>query len=235
MGDRRSLVVAMTVAVVVVGTATAAGAATGRTVAIWQMNESDGARAMIDSGGHELRGSIGREIEAGIRIDGATGYRFSRLEPDEPPAHPRHLVTVPDSDDLDPGDRDYTVTIRLRTTERFGNVIQKGQATVDGGNFKLQIPNGIVQCLFRGSSGEVIVSAPRPINNGRWHTARCDRTRSGLALSIDGSPVAHRAGHTGRIENSWPLSIGGKTDCDQYDVGCDYFAGDIDYVEIDAD
>ena len=32
----------------------------------------------------------------------------------------------------------------------------------------------------------------------------------------------------------WPLSIGGKTDCDQRDVGCDYYAGDLDWVEIEA-
>ena len=46
--------------------------------------------------------------------------------------------------------------------------------------------------------------------------------------------MARRSGWTGRIENSWPVSIGGKTDCDQIHVGCDYYAGDLDYVEIDA-
>ncbi len=37
------------------------------------------------------------------------------------------------------------------------------------------------------------------------------------------------------LKRGWPVSIGGKTDCDQIDVGCDYFAGDIDYIAVDAD
>ena len=126
------------------------------------------------------------------------------------------------------------MTVRLRTVNHFGNVVQKGQATVSGGSYKLQIPSGRVQCWFRGSAGAVLVTAPRPINDGRWHTVRCARTADGVTLSIDGSWVAGRWGRTGLIRNSWPLSIGGKTDCDQIDVGCDYFAGDIDYLEIDA-
>jgi hypothetical protein len=232
MGSRRSFVVMMIAATVVAGTATTAEAASGHTVATWEMNEPAGARTMADSSGHGLRGSIGGEVGPGVHVRGVAGYRFSRLEPDSPPPHPRHLVTVRDAADLDPGRRNYTVTVRLRTTEYFGNIIQKGQATVSGGSFKLQIPSGKVQCLFRGSDGQVIVSAPGAINDGWWHTVRCARTTSQLTLTVDGSVVARRSGRTGWIANSWPLSIGGKTSCDQVDVGCDYYAGDIDYVEI---
>jgi hypothetical protein len=231
---KRSLGVAVAAASLLLGAASPAHAAASRVVAVWEMNEPAGSRSMADDSGHGLRGSIGREVGTGVRVDGARGYRFDRLDPDTPPTRPQHLVTVQDRDELDPGNRDYSVTVRLRTTYQFGNIVQKGQATVAGGNWKLQIPNGIVQCLFRGSSSQIIVSAPRRINDGRWHTARCDRTGSGVTLRIDGSEVAHRSGWTGRIANSWPLSIGGKTDCDQIDVGCDYYAGDIDYLEVDA-
>jgi hypothetical protein len=235
MRIRRTLAVVLTAASALMGTAAAANARpVAHPVALWAMNESPGARTMLDSSGHGLRGSIGGEVATGVRVSGATGYRFSRLDPDTPPPHPRHVVTVPDTSGLDPDSRDYAVTVRLRTTYQFGNIIQKGQATVTGGNFKLQIPRGIVQCLFRGSIGSRLVSAPRPINDGRWHTVRCERTGSGLTLTIDGSVVARRSGWTGRIANSWPLSIGGKTSCDQVEVGCDYYAGDIDYIEIDA-
>ncbi|GAA2616382.1 hypothetical protein GCM10010399_54120 [Dactylosporangium fulvum] len=234
MRGGRSFVVVSTVAAVVAGTATTAGAAARNTVAVWQMNESAGARTMVDSGGRGLHGAVGGEIVTGVRTGGATGYHFSRLAPDTPPPHPRHLVTVPDNAALDPGTRDYAVTLRLRTTGKFGNLVQKGQATVAGGNFKLQIPSGKVQCLFRGSSGSVIVTAPRAINDGRWHTVRCERTASGLTLAVDGQTVARRAGRTGAIANSWPVSIGGKTSCDQIDVGCDYYFGDLDYIAIEA-
>jgi hypothetical protein len=233
MRSLRSVAVVMAAASAIIGTATRAEGAS-RVVALWAMNESRGARTMLDSSGHGLRGAIGFEVAAQVRVDGATGYRFSRLSPDTPPTHPHHLVTVPDHAALDPGERDYAVTLRLRTTYQFGNVIQKGQATVPGGNFKLQIPNGIVQCLFRGSVRQLIVSSPRAYNDGRWHVVRCQRTRTGVTLAVDGSTVAHGAGWTGSIANSWPLSIGGKTSCDQIDEGCDNYAGDNDYAEIDA-
>ena len=235
MRSRRTFAVAVIAATLLLGTPAPADAAPDHLVALWEMNESPGSRTMIDSSGHGLRGSVGGEVDAGVRVGGATGYRFSRLEPDTPPAHPRHLVTVPDAAALDPGSRDFAITIRLRTTHHFGNIVQKGQATVSGGNYKLQIPGGIVQCLFRGSAGTVLVSSPRPLNDGRWHTVRCVRTSAGLTLAVDGATVARRLGPSGRIANSWPLSIGGKTSCDQVYVGCDYFAGDIDYIALEAD
>lgn len=232
---RRVLTVAVAAAVLAGGSATAASAGTGyRPVAIWSMNEGPGARTMIDSSGNGLHGAIGNEVITDVGVNGATGYRFTRLQPDRPPTHPRHLVTVGDTSALDPGSRNYAVTIRLRTTYHFGNIIQKGQATASGGNFKLQIPSGIVQCLFRGANGTIIVQASRRINDGWWHVVRCERTGSGVSLAVDGRTVARRSGWTGPIANRWPLSIGGKTACDQRDVGCDYYAGDLDWVKIEA-
>jgi hypothetical protein len=229
MRNRRLWIVTLAASAVLAAPSPAEAAAR-HAIAIWDMNESSGARTMYDSSGHDLHGRIGREVGRG-----AGGYRFDRLEPDTPPARPGHLVIVPDDRELDPGDRDYAITVRLRTRDHFGNIIQKGQATVSGGSYKMQIPNGYAQCWFRGSAGAVLVAAPRSINDGRWHTVRCERTRQGVALSIDGRMVAGRYGWTGSISNSWPISIGGKTDCDQIDVGCDYFAGDLDYVTVEVD
>jgi hypothetical protein len=203
-----------------------------RLVAAWNMNERAGSTVMRDDSGNGLNGRIGAEVGV-AQVGGARGYRFDRLEPDTPPTHPRHLVVVPDSSLLNPGTDDFGVTLRLRTDYQFGNIIQKGQATVGGGSWKLQIPSGHVQCWFRGSAGSVLVTAPHQINDGRWHVVRCDRTEEGVSVAVDGVRVAGRYGATGRIANDWPLSIGGKTDCDQRVVGCDYYAGDIDYVAID--
>jgi hypothetical protein len=228
LGIRRLWVVTLAAS-----TALAAGAGPARAssvyeVAYWAMNEPAGARVMHDSSGNHLDGRIGAEVGTG------GGYRFARLDPDTPPPHPRHLVTVPDSAALDPGTRTFQITLRLRTLYHFGNIIQKGQATVPGGSYKLQIPNGHVQCWFRGSAGQVLVTAPRAINDGTWHTVSCTRYSDGVALMIDGTRVAGRWGQTGTIANSWPLSIGGKTVCDQRSVGCDYYAGDLGWVRIDA-
>ena len=72
------------------------------------------------------------------------------------------------------------------------------------------------------------------INDGRWHTVSCTRYPDGVTLTVDGAKVAGRWGRTGTIANSWPLSIGGKTVCDQRSVGCDYYAGELASVRIDA-
>ena len=234
MKNRRSLAAVLAAATVVLGTATTADAAATGPVAIWQLNEPAGATTMIDSSGHGLHGSIGNEVVTGLSISGATGYRFSRLPPDTPPPHPQHVIKVPDNAALDPGSRDYAVTVRLRTTHKFGNIVQKGQATVAGGNFKLQIPSGKLQCMFRGSADTILVSSPRALNDGNWHTVRCTRSKNDVTLVVDGATVARRSGWTGPIANTWPLSIGGKTGCDQVAVGCDYYAGDLDLVEIHA-
>jgi hypothetical protein len=221
------------VATLLAGAAGTARAAAEDPVAIWDLNEPAGSGTMYDSSGHGLDGRIGDEVGTGSSYAGALGYRFDRLDPDTPPTHPQHLVTVPSSDWLDPGDGDFAVTLRLRTTYQFGNIVQKGQATVPGGSWKLQIPNGHVQCWFRGADGSLLVTAPNQINDGDWHVVRCERTDDGVSLNIDGSTVAEKYGATGRIANSWPLSIGGKTECDQRTVGCDYYAGDLDYVAIE--
>ena len=203
-------------------------------VALWALNEAPGSERMVDSSGNGLHGRIGAEVGTGLTLGGDVGYRFERLEPDTPPARPGHLVVVPDDSALDPGEADYVVTVRLRTTNKFGNIIQKGQATVSGGNFKLQIPNGRVECTFRGAAAFMEVVAPYSINDGDWHVVQCARVRAGVLLMIDGTRVAARTGWTGRIANSWPVSIGGKLECDQRDVGCDYYAGDLDYIAIEA-
>ncbi|WP_433199796.1 LamG domain-containing protein [Dactylosporangium sp. CS-047395] len=240
MHNRGRYVVAVTFSTAATLVATAAGAgavteaAAGHTVARYEMNEGEHARTMVDGSGHGLDGAVGSEVRTGVRVQGETGYRFERLEPDTPPTHPRHLATVRSAPDLNPGNRDFAVTVRLRTQYHFGNIVQKGQATVDGGNYKLQIPSGVAQCLFRGDHGSLIVSSRSRLNDGRWHTVRCERTQAGIALVVDGRTEARASGWTGYIANGWPLSVGGKTDCDQRDVGCDYYAGDLDYVSLEA-
>jgi hypothetical protein len=233
MKIRRWIVTLAASTAALAGTSGTARAAADYPVAIWAMDEPAGARTMHDSSGNGLDGRIGNEVGVGSRYNGALGFRFSRLEPDTPPTHPHHVVVVPHSSLLDPGSGDFAVTLRLRTTYQFGNIVQKGQATVPGGSWKLQIPNGHVQCWFRGSAGQVLVTAPQKINDGKWHVVRCERSYEGVSLTIDGRTAAGKYGATGRIANNWPLSIGGKTECDQRSVGCDYFAGDLDYVAIE--
>ena len=78
------------------------------------------------------------------------------------------------------------------------------------------------------------VHSPHPLNDGRWHVVRCERSAAKVTMTVDGKLVATSPHATGSIGNNFPLTIGGKIKCNQVDVTCDYFAGDIDSVLIQA-
>lgn len=213
-----------------------AQAATPVTIASWQMDEGAGATTMVDGTGR-FDGAIGNEVRTGITVDGATGYSFERLKPNTPPAHPGHNVIVPHAAALNPGDRaEYAVEIRYRTTNPFGNIVQKGQATTRGGYWKIQLPQGEPSCLFRGPGGETnaIRARGKRIDDGQWHVVRCVATPTEARLYIDGLYIGRNGGTTGQIANTKALTVGGKGDCDQVKVTCDYFGGDIDYVKLEG-
>ena len=211
-----------------------AAPASAATLADWEMNEAPGAHTMVDSSGH-VNGTIGSAVQTGVNVQGATAYRWVFTSPTAPPPKPERLVQA-SSSTLNPGSGTYSVTLRYRTTKHFGNIVQKGQAGSTGGYFKLENPNGRLNCVFRGvsPSGSFLRKAVESgvISDGSWHTIVCTRTASGLSLTVDGTLVATAKGGTGTISNRNPLTIGGKLNCDQVKTTCDYFTGDIDYIKI---
>jgi Concanavalin A-like lectin/glucanases superfamily len=154
--------------------------------------------------------------------------------PDTPPAVPEHVVQVPDNSSLEPGSAytTFTVELRYRTKEKFGNIAQKGQATTPGGQWKIQNPLGRPSCLFKGSIGRTATRVPVALNDNQWHVLTCVLTRTRVTAYVDGVEVNHHNGGAGTIDNSFPMAVGGKTDCDQIVVTCDYYAGMIDYLRI---
>lgn len=222
---------AMVAAAAVVVTATAASAIASTTVAAWQLNEPSGASTMIDSSGFRLHGDIGDEVVTNTWFNGSRGYHFTGLNTSY--RNPERLVTVPDHPLLDPGSGDYAVTIRLRTGAGGGNIVQKGQSGTAGGFFKIDMSKGIVYCVFRGSAGQRAIGSGTPVNDKQWHTIRCERRADGVYITVDGKVTRSTKGRTGTISNSYPLSIGGKTSCNQRTVGCDYFIGILDSVRVE--
>jgi len=214
--------------VVTLAVPSSASADATTTLALYAMSEAKGSHTLVDSSGHHINGTIGGEV-----LLSGTAHTFPYLRPNTPPAHPGHLDTVASSL-LNPGTRDYAVNLRLKWTNRFGNIIQKGQTGAVGGWFKIQAPGGIVQCLFHGSAGQAGVGSGRPLNDGQWHVIRCLRTATQVVMAVDGVVVARKTGATGNISNTWPLTIAGKPRCDQVQVTCDYWVGSIDYVLIQA-
>lgn len=220
-------------------TPTAAHAASSRMspVARWEMNEAKGASTMRDSSGHGVTGKIGKVVKTGTHVQGSVAYRFPFAPPNRTPADTPRLVTV-NSSALNPGSRNFSVTIRYRTTKTFGNIMQKGQHGAKGGYWKLEAPHGKLTCLFRGVvNGQLkgkTVNSGVALNDGNWHTVTCLRTATRLTMTIDGTKTRRANGATGTISNKVPMTIGGKVNCDQVKVTCDFFTGDIDRIEVKA-
>jgi hypothetical protein len=202
-------------------------------VAAWEMDEEEGATTLVDSGPDGLDGRVGAEVRVGVEEQGATGHRWVVVEPDALPVAIERLTQVPHDDRLNPGDDDVAITVRLRTTSPQGNVVQKGQVDVPGGYFKIDMDEGRVACLFFGSEGSANVRSKEAIDDGAWHEVRCVRRADGMALYVDGEQAASREAVTGTVSNTYPLTIGGKLDCDQVTLFCDYFSGDVDRVLLE--
>jgi hypothetical protein len=117
----------------------------------------------------------------------------------------------------------------------IGASVQEGTA-LPGGYWKFQQPSGKIACLFRGSGGSSTASAGSTVrvNDGNWHTVRCERTSSMVTMIIDGVVTGRNRNATGNISNTRPVTIAGKGNCDQVEITCDYFSGDIDYVRIET-
>ena len=225
------------VAVPFITVPTAGGAAPAALVPLaqvsFEMNEQADATVMLDSSGNGLNAPINQDgLDTGAFYDGATGYSWTRRNPNEPPASPERVIQVPDSPLIDPGSDTFTVEIRFRTKEKFGNITQKGQSATRGGQWKIQNPMGIPSCLFKGSQGQAATRSKVALNDNEWHVLTCVREPSRVTMYVDGVFMSRKNGFTGTINNTIPMTIGGKINCNQTTITCDYFSGMIDYIRI---
>ena len=247
----RLLTVAVGVVTIVAGMQGVGAAATDATpvmrkaslqVADWQMNEASG-QTMVDVSGNGLDGYIGSSVRINWPTPTGQGYHF---EGSLKVQNRERLVLVDDSAMLDPGTAAYSVTVRFRTTGSGPNIIQKGQSEDSGGMWKLVLHTGWPRCHYRDENYRTkaigLYRSPDPnakANDGDWHTLTCARNLDSVCVSLDeGTPTALSKcirGSIGRIDNKWPLSIGGKMRCDPARAAatCDYFNGDIDWVRIE--
>ena len=200
----------------------AAPASAGTWVAGYHMSEKTG-RTMQDVTGQH-HGKIGTDV-----VLAGNSYKFPKASASY---RPQHVVTVADAPALDPGTGTWSVTTRFRYTQASGNIVQKGQST--GPFFKMESHRGGLTCLFRGTSGSKAVgTGSRDLNDGLWHTVTCKRSGSVVSMTVDGV-TRSATGATGRIDNTYPLSIGGKTACNGTTVGCDYWIGEMDYLRVEV-
>lgn len=204
-------------------------------IARFDMNEAAGSATFTDS----VSGLVGT-VGADVVLDGTT-HTFATHLPDGG-YFPGHVNVVPASQllhqTLNPGTGNFQFTIRYNTNYSFGNIMQKGQSTVAGGMWKLENPNRQPRCLFRGSNGQSRTGYLRDYDKGvrltrGWHTITCVRTPTYVQMWIDGVAQPRANGPTGNIYNAAPFSIGGKSQCDGgVRITCDYFVGQVDYIEF---
>lgn len=201
--------------------------------AYFAMDELRGTTVMTDSGPAGVHAPVDPSgVTSGFTFDGATGYSWPRRAPEAYPPSPERIIQVPDHPGVEPGDGPFTIELRYRTQENFGNITQKGQAQTPGGQWKIQAPQGIPSCLFKGSAGQVATGAKTPLNDEQWHNLTCTLTETGVTMYVDGEQRNRKNGVTGTIDNDFPMTVGGKLDCDQVKVTCDYFSGEIDFIKI---
>lgn len=211
-------------------------------VADWELNESTNSSVMTDSTGNGHDGAImqpNSDLLTGQHFDsGTTGYHWTTRCPACLPVALKRVVQVPDTSDgaLDIPDPSvpYVLQFRYRTTHPYGNIMQKGQSATPGGQIKVQLPKGKVQCLFKGANGWRVGAGTGThlYNDGQWHTVQCVHTASYVEVWVDGVRIARKNGSTGPINNSYPFTVGGKPDCDQVKVTCDYYSGDLDWITV---
>jgi hypothetical protein len=200
-----------------------------------ELNEPAGSTVASDSSGFGHNGAIGSHIQ----MNGSYAD-WDRHPPDAGIYYgAAHLIMVDDAADgsLDPGTGDFSVEFRYRSTDKFGNVLQKGQARTAGGQVKFQQPRGFLSCMYKSPTGQAAVKSAIALNDGAWHVIRCDRTPTEVTLYVDGVFNKRIRHTTGNIDNTKPWTIGGKFDCDTSNPetgadSCDYFPGDIDYVKL---
>jgi hypothetical protein len=246
----RRLVVVLTLVAGCAATAAAfdtsadpAGAAATNVVARYEFNEPANASILKDSGPNGIDGEIGDIVQQPVTATDSTGavgtgHRFPSFSPPEDritKVFPERLNVVADNALLDPGTEDYAITVRFRKTSSYGNILQKGQNTVPGGYFKIEMPFSTATCVFKdlnAVSAAVTSPAEVVVNDGKWHVLRCEKLKTEVKMWVDGVEVAKTGRVLANIANNWPLVFGGKYDCDGPEPGttCDYFVGDIDYV-----
>jgi hypothetical protein len=167
-------------------------------LANWQLNEAAGARTMVDSSGNALNGTIGTHVQTGIALSGGgTGYRFPYIRPNTPPADPEHLVVVPPQHPAQPGQRQ----LRRRVPDAHHPLVRQhhpeGPGRVQGRLLQVPAAQREGLCLFRGSAGSSTASTGSTVrvNDGNWHTVRCERTPSSVTMYIDGQRTGRNTTH----------------------------------------
>jgi hypothetical protein len=187
------------------------------------MNDSAGSNdGVIDAGA----GAAGLDTHAASQ-DGF-GYQWG-AEPGTP--NDARVVTVADGDDLDPGNREFAVEVKLKTNDTDAVLAQKGDPLSAGGHWRVQLDGGQVSCLFRGGAVQGAVKSDTLVDDNQWHTIRCELIATGTTVYVDGTKEKHQNKAVTDVANDQQVTVGGKVGCGNV-TACNYYVGQIDYITV---
>jgi len=190
------------------------------TVALWHMDERSGS-TMHDAAGR----NYGRlhAVKRGLPGWQGTAYGFNGRS---------SYISVPSSSALNPGlgNLSFTVHLRYTVTPPRGSttdydVLRKGNSGISKQFYKLEVRHdNQAVCRFVGSNADELIHAGPKLNDGRWHTVTCSKTRSTIRLRVDRRTYT-LSKDVGSISNDAALVIGAKP-------GNDYYNGHLDESSV---
>lgn len=218
MKHKRLVIGAFVVVLVVLAASPAWAVLTGD----WQMDETSG--QMHDSSGFNNHGSPTDVVQTGsvYVFNGSTSR-----------------VAVPDSDSLDPVNKDITLVARVQVggvslDDDSYDIVRKGLSKTAGGDYKMEIKRttdstvGYLNCVFKGNTATVNRVVKIDIVDGNWHALQCTKTSTTVVATVDGKSYTKK-GTAGSISNAKEVLVGAKTTSPFDDV----FEGSMDFVSID--
>ena len=186
--------------------------------AVWHFDETSGTTA-VDSSGNGNDGTAEDVVMTG------SGYVFNGVS---------SKVVVPTSDSLNPGTAAFSFSVTFQSSVAPGagldyDLLRKGLTTTSGGEYKVEIlqANGKARalCVVKDSAKKALqIRGTTNLTDGQVHTITCTRTSAGLTVVVDNVAQRTKAGSTGTVANTAPLSIGAKAEGGS---GADWFNGVI--------
>jgi hypothetical protein len=174
--------------------------------AVWHLNETSGTTA-FDSSGNGNDGTAQNVVMTG------SGYEFNGTS---------SKVLVPTSESLNPGTAAFSFSVTFRSSVSPGpgldyDLMRKGLTVTKGGEYKVEVlqANGKARalCVVKDADRKALqIRGTTNLTDGEAHTITCTRTSTGLTLVVDNLAPRTKAGATGMINNTAPVSLGAKAE-----------------------
>jgi hypothetical protein len=174
--------------------------------AVWHLDESSGTTA-FDSSGNGNNGTAENVAMTG------SGYVFNGDS---------SKVVMPTSASLNPGTAAFSFSVTFQSSVAPGagldyDLMRKGLTVTKGGEYKIEVlqANGKSRalCVVKDSAKKALqIRGTTNLTDGKVHTITCTRTSSGLTVAVDNLAPRTKAGSTGSISNTAPVSLGAKAE-----------------------